>query len=74
MMQLKMIEKINFSGLEKNRRRLDKKRDLELLILNKWSKDTQLLTNIVTSSMLFKLIKLFLLKSKRINLAFLLAN
>ena len=68
------MEKINCSGLEKNRGRLDKKRELGLLILNRWSNNTQLLTNGDASSKRFILFKLFLPKSKSINLAFLLAN
>ena len=52
----------------------EKKRELELLILNKWSNNTQLLTNRGTSSRRFIILKLFLPKSKLINLAFLLAN
>ena len=39
------MEKINYSGLEKKRGRLKKKRELGLLILNKWSNNTQLLIN-----------------------------
>ena len=38
------MEKINYSGLEKKRGRL-KKKELGLLILNKWSNNTQLLIN-----------------------------
>ena len=68
------MEKINFSGLEKNRVRLYKKRELGLLILNKRLNNTQLLTNGDSSSKRFILFKLFLPKSKSINLAFLLTN
>ena len=66
--------KYNYSGLEKNRGGLDKKRELGLPILNRWSNHTQLLTNGRAISMRFTLFKLFLLKSKSIDLAFLLAN
>ena len=51
-----------------------KKRELGLLILNSWSKNTQLLTNCRASSKRFILLKLFLPKSKSIYLSFLLAN
>ena len=68
------MEKINCLRLEKNRVRLDKKRELWLLILNRWSNNTQLLTNSCASSKLFILFKLFLPKSKSINLSILLAN
>ena len=66
--------KINYSGLEKNQLKLYKKRELGILILNRWSNNTQLLTNSGASSKRFILFKLFLPKSKSINLAFLLAN
>ena len=59
---------------KKNRRRLDKKREIELLILNKRLNNTQLLTNSYLSSKHFILFKLFLPRSKSINLAFLLTN
>ena len=49
-------------------------RELGLLILSGWSNNTQLLINSGTSSKLFILFKLFLPKSKNINLAFLLTN
>ena len=62
--------KINCSGLENNRGRLDKKRKLGLLILKMWSNNPLLLTNIGASSRPQILFKLFLPKSKRINLAF----
>jgi len=68
------MEKINCSGLEKNRGRLDKKRELGLLILNRRLNNTQLLNNDDSSSKRFTIFKLFLPKSKSINLAFLLAN
>ena len=67
------MEKINCSGLEKNRVRLGKK-ELGLLILDRCSNNTQLLTNSGASSKRFILLKLFLPKSKSINLAFLLKN
>ena len=51
-----------------------KKRELVLLILNRRLNNTQLLTNGDSSSMRFILFKLFLPKSKSINLAFLLTN
>ncbi len=65
--------KINFSGLEKNRVRLGKK-ELGLLILGRCSNNTQLLSNSGASSKRFILFKLFLPKSKSINLGFLLKN
>ena len=65
--------KINCSGLEKNLGRLDK-RELGLFILNKRLNNTQLLINGDSSSKPFILFKLFLPKSKNINLAFLLTN
>ena len=73
-MQLKKNIKINCSGLELNRGRLDEKRKLGLLILNKWSNNTQLLINGGAISKRFILFKLFLPNSKSINLAFLLEN
>ena len=51
------MEKINFSGLEKNRVRLYKKRELGLLILYRWSINTQLLTNSGTSRKRYILFK-----------------
>ena len=66
--------KINCSGLEKNRGRLDKKRELGLLILNRRLNNTQLLNNGDSSSKRFIFFKLFLPKSKSINLAFLQTN
>ena len=51
------MEKYNYSGLEKNRGRLNKKRELGLLILNRWSNNTQLLTNAGGSSKCFILYK-----------------
>ncbi len=68
------MEKINCSGLEKNLGRLDKKRKLGLPIINRWFDNTQLITNGGSSSKGFIIFKLFLPKSKSINLAFLLAN
>ena len=53
---------------------MDEKRESGLLILNRWSNNTQLLTNGGGISKRFILFKLFLPKSKSINLAFLLAN
>jgi len=73
-MQLKKNIKINCSGLEHNRGRLDKKRELGLLILNRCSINTQLLTNGGTISKRFIIFKLFLPKSKSINLEVLQAN
>ena len=68
------MEKVNCSGLEQNRGKLDKERELGLLILDGQLNNTQLLTNGDLSSKRFILFKLFLSKSKRINLAFLLTN
>ena len=68
------MEKINFSGLEKNRGSLDKKIELGLLILNRCLNNIQLLTNNVATNKCFTLCKLFKPKSKSINLAFLIAN
>ena len=68
------MEKINCSGLEKNRRRVDKKRERGLVNSLKAVKYTQLLNNGDSGSKRFILFKLFLPKSKRINLAFLLTN
>ena len=67
------MEKINCSGLEKNRVRLGKKRTRAA---NPWyvSNNAQLLTNSGESGKRFILFKLFLPKSKSINLAFLLTN
>jgi len=53
---------------------MNKKRELGLLILNRRLNNTQLLTNGDSSSKRFILFKLFLPKSKSINLAFLLTN
>ena len=63
-----------FPVLEHNLGRLDKKRVLGLLILNRCSNNTQLITNSSVISKRFILFKLSLPKSKSINLAFLLAN
>ena len=68
------MEKINCSGLKKNQGRLDKKRELGLLITNGLSNNIQLLTNNVANNKCFTLCKLFKPKSKSINLTFLLAN
>ena len=65
--------KIICSELEKNRGRLGN-RELGLLILNTESNNTQLLTNSGASSKRFILFKLFLPKSKSLNLGFLLKN
>ena len=51
-----------------------KKRELRLLIPNRRLNNTQLLTNGDSSSKRFILFKLFLPKSKSINLAFLITN
>ena len=51
-----------------------KKRELGLLIPKSWSNNTQLLTNCGASSKRFILFKLFLPKSKSLNLGFLLKN
>ena len=67
-------EKINCSGLEKNRGRLDKKRELGLLILNRRLNNTQLLANGDSTSRRFIPFKSFLPKSKSIILTFLLTN
>ena len=50
------------------------KKELGLLILDSFSNNTQLLTNSGASSKRFILLKLFIPKSKNINLAFLLKN
>ena len=50
------------------------KKELKFLIFNKWSNITQLLTNSGAISKSFILFKLFLPKSKRINLIILQAN
>ena len=67
------MEKINCSGLEKNRVRLGKKRTRAA---NPWyvSNNAQLLTNSGESGKRFILFKLFLTKLKNINLGFLLKN
>jgi len=52
----------------------DWKKELGLLILNRLLNNTQLLTNSDLSSKRFILFKLFLPKSKSINLAFLLTS
>ncbi len=66
--------KDNCSGFEKRQGRLDKKRDLGLLLLNKWSNNTQLVIKRGASSKRFIIFKLLFPKSKRINLGFLPAN
>ena len=70
---LRRMEKINCSGLEKNRGRLDKKKARTVNSYRQLN-NTQLLTNGDSSSKRFILFKLFLPKSKSINLAFLLTN
>ena len=55
-------KKINCSGLEKNHGRLDKKRELGLLILNSWQNNSQFVTNSDASDKRFILFKLFLHK------------
>ena len=51
-------------------RKIGQKREPGLLISNRWSHNTQLLTNGGASSKRFILFKSFLPKSKSINLAF----
>ena len=67
------MEKINCSGLEKNRARMCKKRTRAA---NPWyvSNNAKLLTNSGESGKRFILFKLFLPKSKSLNLGFLLKN
>ena len=55
-------------------RKIRQKKELKFLIFNKWSNITQLLTNSGAISKSFILFKLFLPKSKRINLIILQAN
>ena len=55
-------------------RKVGQKRELELLILNRWLNNTLLLNNGGAINKRFILFKLFLPKSKSINLAFLLTN
>ena len=54
--------------------KIGEKKELGLLILDRCSNNIQLLTNSGSSSKRFILLKLFLPKSKSINLAFLLKN
>ena len=54
--------------------KIGQKKELGLLILDRCSNNTQLLTNSGASSKRFIILKLFLPKSKSINLAFLLKN
>ncbi len=54
----------------KEKRRFGQKKERGLLILKKWSNNTQLQTNSCASSKHFIIFKLFLPKSKRINLTF----
>ena len=51
-----------------------KKRELDLLIFNRWSNNKQLLTKVGATSKRFILFNLFLPKSKSVNLTFLLDN
>ena len=60
--------------VEEEPRKIEKKRELGLSIFNRRLNNTQLLTNGDSSSKRFILFKLFLPKSKSINLAFLLIN
>ena len=55
-------------------RKIEKKRELGLLILNRRLNNTQLIISGDSSSKRLILFKLFLPKSKSINLAFLLTN
>ena len=57
-----------------NPRKIGQKRELGLLILYRYSNITRLLTNVAVGIKRFILFKLFLPKSKSINLAFLLPN
>ena len=68
------MEKFDCLGLEKNRGRFDKKRKLGQLIINRRSNKTQLIAHRGASNKRLILFKLFLAKSKNINLVFLLAN
>ncbi len=65
---------IDSGKVEKNRGSLDKKRELELLFITSEFNNTLLITNSGAGSKSFSLFKLFLPKSKSINLAFLIAN
>ena len=67
-------KKLIAQGWRRTEEDLTKKRKLGLLILNRLLNNTQLLTNGDSSSKRFILFKLFLPKSKSINLAFLLTN
>ena len=62
--------------MEKNRGSLDKKRELGLLIPNRWSNNIQLLTNGGASQVVrfYYYLSFFYQKPKSINLAFLLNN
>ena len=55
-------------------KKIGQKRGLRLLVLNRRLNNTQLLNNGNSSSKGFILFKLFLPKSKSINIAFLLTN
>ena len=67
-------EKLIARGWIRTKEDQTKKRAPGLLILNKWSNITQLLTYSGKSSKRFIIFKLFLPKSKRINLVILLIN
>ena len=67
-------KKLIAQGLRRAEEDWTKKREQGLLILSRRLNNTQLLTNGDKSSKRFILFKLFLPKSKSINLAFLLAN
>ena len=67
-------EKIIAQGWRRTEDDWTKQRELELFILNRRLNKTQLLTNGDSGSKHFILFKLFLPKSKNINLAFLLTN
>ena len=75
-MQLEKNEKNQLFRLGEEPRKIGQKRELWLLILNLYSQtnNTQLLTNGVACSKRFILFKLFLPKSKNINLEFLPTN
>ena len=55
-------------------RKIGQKREVGLLIIYRWLNNTELLTNDDSSTKRFILFKLFLPKSKSINLAFMLTN
>ena len=68
------MEKLIVKSWRRTKEDWTKKRDLGLLILNRRLNNTQLLTNGDSSSKRFILFKIFLPKSKSINLEFLLTN